>query len=131
MLIVIGNVDITSRGSYAWTIDVPDEMLVATPKFVLRFKLPGEDYDETTPRLNTPGFLLLRPLGGDNQTVTAPLSSQKEGSLNSGTKVAIGLGVVFGVAVVVGTTAFVMLRKRIEKVVKQLPLELGSVQRPK
>jgi hypothetical protein len=103
--------------------------LAATPKYILRFKLPVEAYDENTVRLNSPGFLLLRPLGTSKTTSPShsappPASGQSTGTIDVGAKVAIALGAVIGVLAVSGIGAFMLLRRKVNKVdnvVAQIP----------
>jgi hypothetical protein len=89
----------------------------------LRFKPPVETYDENSVRLNSPGFLVLRPLekSATNSQNSTSGPAQEKLTDQVGFKVAIALGTVLGVMVILGVGAFIKMRKKLDKVVEQMP----------
>jgi hypothetical protein len=88
--------------------------------------LPGDVYEENTVRINSRGFLVTRPATSPEKNDTRlPVArtdmESKPKTIDTGSKVAIALGVVLGVFALVGIGAFISLRKKVNKVIVQMP----------
>jgi hypothetical protein len=53
-------VNLTTPGSYPWTISISDSSLTTSAKYVLRFLTPATSYSPNAVQLSSPGFLVLK-----------------------------------------------------------------------
>ncbi|KAG4432644.1 hypothetical protein IFR05_011869 [Cadophora sp. M221] len=54
------NLNLTTAGNFAWTIEVPDTNLAISAKYVLRFKEAASSFEIDSGELSSPGFIILR-----------------------------------------------------------------------
>jgi hypothetical protein len=88
---------------------------------VLRFKPPVEKYEEDSVRLNSRGFIILRPLESSTSASRSSSDPGKQPANEVGVKIAIALGSILGVLTIFGVGTFCVLAKRLKKVEKQVP----------
>lgn len=132
------SISLAAPGSFTWTIDIPDQSLAASAKYVLRFKEPTDNYDQNTPELSSPGFLVLQSAASSSTSSSSSSSSvstsssstiisssattsfsatsapSTEGShgLSTGAKVGIGVGAAVGALAVAIIAIILLLRKK-------------------
>ncbi|KAL3419601.1 hypothetical protein PVAG01_08099 [Phlyctema vagabunda] len=84
------NINLTVPGGFAWTIDIADEDLSASAEYVLRFKEPALRYEQNTPDLSSPGFLVLRansPSSLATPSLTASSAAASSSATSSSTRI--------------------------------------------
>lgn len=84
------NINMSQPGNFVWTIDIPDETLAISAKYVLRFKLPENEYNSVSGELSSPGFLVLRSTAATSsisslRSSSTPTSSATTASSSSST----------------------------------------------
>ncbi|KAK2811473.1 hypothetical protein FQN50_002096 [Emmonsiellopsis sp. PD_5] len=128
-------IDISSSGSFTWTIDVPDDSLSETVKYVVRFKNaadPPDSYTHSSPQLSSPGFIIVKDAKSTTTTsssISSATSSSATNSINTpsttslpqdpdssglstGAKAGIGVGAAVGGIAIIALVVFVFLRRR-------------------
>jgi hypothetical protein len=80
-----------------------------------------EKYEEDSVRLNSRGFVVLRPLENSTSITRSSSDPGKQPVNEIGVKIAIALGSILGVLTIVGVGTFYVLAKRLKRVEKQVP----------
>ncbi|PVH88979.1 hypothetical protein DL98DRAFT_508819, partial [Cadophora sp. DSE1049] len=71
------DLNLTTAGNFAWTIEVPDTNLAISAKYVLRFKAAASSFELDSGELSSPGFIILRA-----GTSTTPTSNTRTSSIS-------------------------------------------------
>ncbi|KAH7409455.1 hypothetical protein BKA64DRAFT_720727 [Cadophora sp. MPI-SDFR-AT-0126] len=69
------NLNLTTAGNFAWTIQVPDTSLAISAKYVLRFKAAASSLEIDSGELSSPGFIILRAIISTTSTPDTRTSS--------------------------------------------------------
>ncbi|KAK2744796.1 hypothetical protein FQN55_006552 [Onygenales sp. PD_40] len=131
-------IDISNAGSFTWTIDIPDDSLSETAKYVARFKNaadPPDSYNHPSPQLSSPGFIIVNDAKSSTTTVSSATSSSapaassattsintpsttslpqdpESSGLSTGAKAGIGIGAAVGGIAIIALVVFIFLRRR-------------------
>ncbi|KAK2766601.1 hypothetical protein FQN53_006661 [Emmonsiellopsis sp. PD_33] len=133
-------IDISKAGSFAWSIELPDDMLFKTTKYVLRFKnavSPRTFYNHTSLQIASTGFIVLNTKKATTTTsssssssssstlstttsstttsATPPPQEPEASGLSTGAKAGIGVGSVVAGLALIALIAFALMRRRSRK----------------
>ncbi|KAF3398747.1 hypothetical protein DPV78_006875 [Talaromyces pinophilus] len=139
---MLDNINITTAGSYTWTIDIASTSLANT-EYVLRFLPPHVEYDTTSVQISSPGFIVIQKsatttseatstvstsvsitntasttLTSTTTTIPSPTSNASSTGPRVGAKAGIGVGAsTIGAAAIILSIlgAFMFRRRRLQK----------------
>ncbi|QDS73446.1 hypothetical protein FKW77_008781 [Venturia effusa] len=74
-------IDLRVADELTWTVDIPDEQLSITPKYVLRFKPADSSFNASTPDLPSPAFLVIMNMGMTSSSSPSSSTTPSSSSL--------------------------------------------------